>query len=65
MSDDRAEPYRVGRKNSRNIYRVNLDSADYLDDRHIGVMFTPVDARLFVDGLNSAYGHIARDVEES
>lgn len=52
---DRQRPYRVGRKNARNIYAVALDSLDYGEDEHIGVMFNPDDGPMAVEALNATY----------
>lgn len=48
---DRDEPYRTGRKNARNIYRV-VSGENYEADEHIGCMFTEDDGRLVVAALN-------------
>jgi hypothetical protein len=50
---DRQQPFRVGRRNSRNIYAVNLDSRHHTDDEHIGVMFRPEDGPVVVNALNA------------
>lgn len=47
------EIYRAGRKNARNIYRATGHSANYLDDEHIGVMFTEAAGQLVVAALNA------------
>ena len=49
-------PFRVGRHNERNIYKVAVDSDDRHDDQHIGCMFTPEDGLLAVAALNFTYG---------
>lgn len=46
--------YRVGRKNSRNIYRV--DGTDHASDTHVGVMFDPDDGPRVAAALNSMTG---------
>lgn len=55
IEPDRVMPYRVGRKNARNIYRVNAGSHEHRDDFHIGVMFTPEDGVTAVVALNLAH----------
>lgn len=55
ITPDRATPYRVGRRNQRNIYRVNAGSHTHCDDWHIGCMFTPEDGVTCVAALNLAH----------
>jgi hypothetical protein len=50
---DRQHPFRVGRRNSRNIYAVDLDSRHHTDDEHIGCMFNPADGPAVVNALNA------------
>jgi hypothetical protein len=65
IEPDRATAYRVGRKNNRNIYRVNTGSHEHRDDWHIGCMFTPEDGVTTVAALNLAHDLGMLNHEES
>lgn len=49
----RAEPYRVGNHNPRNIYRAGIDRDT---DEHVAVAFAPEMGRLIVTALNTLAG---------
>lgn len=65
IEPDRATAYRVGRKNARNIYRVNTGSHEHVSDWHIGCMFTPEDGVTTVAALNLAHdlGLLCKEAE--
>jgi hypothetical protein len=52
-ASDRSHAYRVGRKNPRNIYRVNPDSADHGDDEHVACAFDPSFGPVIAAALNA------------
>lgn len=56
LEPDRRQPYRLGRRNDRNIYRVDRTSTSHIDDQHIGCMFSPGMGVLVVHALNTMYG---------
>lgn len=56
LEPDRRQAYRSGRRNARNIYRVNRASNTHLSDEHIGCMFTEAAGLLAVHAFNAVYG---------
>ncbi len=55
--DDRAMPYRTGRKLRNHIYAVDMCSDDYTNDVEIAVAFDAEDGVMIVDALNAVAGY--------
>lgn len=56
LEPDRRQVYRSGRRNARNIYRVDRSKSSHLADEHVGCMFTEAGGLLAVHALNTVYG---------